>query len=81
MSVKTPETPKQTLEVLSISEVPAVEPNRLGQYDTLVTYRVDPLHIFSVRIPGSNLTETQIKNAVIADYKKKKPLLGMKIEV
>ncbi len=72
---------KQTVEVLSVSEVPAIEPNRLGQFDTLVTYRVDPLHIFSFRIPQTNLTAQQIAQAVKQDYAKRKNIIGLKVEV
>ncbi|MEM3844060.1 hypothetical protein [Metallosphaera sp.] len=72
---------KQTVEVLSVSEVPAIEPNRLGQMDTLITYRVDPLHIFSFRVPQTNMTAQQIAAAVKADYAKRKGIVGMQVEV
>ncbi len=72
---------KKVLEIISLAEVPAINPQRLGQYDTLVTYRVDPLHIFTVRCEGSNLNKQQIAQCVKADYDRKGSLVGMKIEV
>ncbi|MEM0241247.1 MAG: hypothetical protein QXP29_07290 [Candidatus Nezhaarchaeales archaeon] len=76
-----PQNNKQTVEVISVSEVPAVEPNRLGKFDTLITYRVDPLHIFSFRVPETNLTPQQIAQYVKQDYQKRKGIVGLKVEV
>ena len=72
---------KQTVEVLSVSEVPAIEPNRLGQMDTQITYRVDPLHVFTFRVPQVNMTAQQVAQAVKQDYAKRKGIIGLKVEV
>jgi len=72
---------KKTVEVLGVAEVPAIEPSRLGQFDTQITYRVDPLHVFTFRVPQTNLNAQQIADYVKKDYAKRKGIVGMQVEV
>ena len=67
MSVANPPAAPQAVnevEIIDVRPVPSTDPQRLGQMDTLVTYRVDQFRVYVVRIPKENPTEEEIKAAI-----------------
>jgi hypothetical protein len=69
------------VEIVSTVDIPSQDPKRIGKFDVLVTYRVDMLHTFSVRIPKEEATTTKIEEAIRNDYAKRKELIGRKVKV
>lgn len=70
-----------TAQVISVLDVPSAEPNRLGKMDALVTYRIDPLNSFTIRIPAEGLTPEKIDTAVRADWNQRKQLLNRTVKL
>ena len=68
-------------KILSVIDVPATDPNRMGKLDARITYQVDPLHIFAVQVPAENLTPEIEDAAVRADYAKRSKLINRSIKL
>jgi len=75
--MSTPVAPREA-EIVSVLDIPSPDPTRLGKTDVMVTYRVDPLHSFTIRIPKEEATTVKIKAAVQADWNTRKELIGAK---
>lgn len=77
------ETPKPEREVtiLAMNDVPAIEPERAGKFDVLVTYRVGQYQSGTVRIPKEEFNEEKLKEAIRADIEKRFKYVGMKLKV
>jgi hypothetical protein len=65
-----------TATVISVLDVPSSDPNRMGKMDALVTYRIDPLHSFTIRLPAEGLTPDKIDAAIRSDYAVRKLLIN-----
>jgi hypothetical protein len=76
----TPE-PAHVAEVISVLDIPSSDPMRLGQMDSMVTYRIDPLHTFSIRLQKTRPSKADIETAVRADWALRKDTLGMKVQL
>jgi len=75
--MSTPATPREA-EIVSVLDIPSPDATRLGKTDVMVTYRVDPLHSFTIRVPKEEATTAKIKAAVQADWNTRKELIGAK---
>lgn len=74
--------PQQTtLTVISTMDVPSTDPARLGKMDALVTYRADPLHSFTIRIPADGLTPPILDAAIKSDWAARKVYINRQIVV
>jgi len=71
--------PKQEVEIVDIRKVPSVEPDRLGKFDYLVTYRIDPTHVYVIRIPEEKFNEEALKEAIKKDIEERTRWIGKKI--
>jgi len=72
-------SPKQEVEIVDIRKVPSVEPDRLGKFDYLVTYRIDPTHVYVIRIPEEKFNEEALKEAIKKDIEERTRWIGKKI--
>jgi len=54
-------------KVLDIRKLPSPDASRVGHLDHLVTYQLDPLRTYFVRIPKDVLEEKDIVDAVTAE--------------
>lgn len=72
-----------TVQVLRVHILPTSDAKRAGQQDTVVAYQVDgdPLKTRIVSVPGGNLSEQQLQQAVKADVDKINKLEGLKFNV
>jgi len=66
-------------EIVSVLDIPSPEATRMGKMDVMVTYRVDPLHSFTIRIPKEEATKERIRAAIQADWNTRKEMIGAKI--
>jgi hypothetical protein len=71
--------PRREAEIVSVLDVPSPDPMRLGKWDVMVTYRIDPLHSFSIRIPKEKSSKADIEAAVRADWATRKEVIGARI--
>jgi hypothetical protein len=77
---ETPPIARQA-EIVSVLDIPSPEPTRLGKSDVMVTYRVDPLHSFTIRMPKEDSTPAKIKAAIQADWNTRKEIIGAKFSL
>ena len=73
--------PAHVAAVISVLDIPSPDPMRLGQMDAMITYRVDPLHTFTIRIQKSKPSKADIEAAVRADWAIRKETIGMKVQL
>ena len=66
---------------MGIYEIPATSPERLGQTDTLVVYKVGNNATLQVKIPKANPTTAEVDAAIRADWAKKSALMGREVEI
>lgn len=76
-----PASPEREVEILATVDVPAISPDRTGQIDVLVTYRVGPYQSGMIRVPKEDYTEAKIKAAIRKDVETKAKYVGMKFKV
>ena len=76
-----PASPEREVEILATVDVPAISPDRMGQIDVLVTYRVGPYQSGMIRVPKEDYTEAKIKAAIKKDVETKAKYVGMKFKV
>lgn len=76
-----PASPEREVEILATVDVPAISPDRVGQIDVLVTYRVGPYQSGMIRVPKEDYTEAKIKTAIKKDVETKAKYVGMKFKV
>jgi len=79
---------KQEVTIIDIRDVPATEPGRIGRLDTLVTYQIDPAHVYIIRIPKEELAEKTeeeqleiIRAAIKKDVEFRTRWLGRRIAI
>ena len=49
------EKKKYTIKIVNVVDVPALEPDRIGKYDVLVTYQLDTEYTYTIKIPKEDL--------------------------
>jgi len=69
------------IEILSVQQFPATDPKRLGQFDSLVVYRVAGGRTNSVTIGKTPVTAPEIEKAIVEQQKSLAPLIGHKFEI
>jgi len=47
--------PEKKIKIVNVVDVPALEPDRIGKYDVLVTYQIDTEHTYTIKIPKEEL--------------------------
>lgn len=68
-------------KVLDVRRIPSAEPGRVGRFDWLVTYELDPLHVQMVTVPQDSLTEQAIADAVRKDLEAIARFVGKSMQV
>ena len=67
--------------VFDIRRVPSAEPTRVGKYDTLVMYELDPMRRYIVRIPEEEFTDERMIRAVKEDMAERAKYAGREYEI
>jgi len=71
--------PPQRVRVLDVRDVPSTEPGRIGKIDVLVTYQLDPTHIYMVRIPKDEFTDEKVREVIRRDVEEKSQWVGKEL--
>jgi len=71
--------PRREADIISVLDIPSPDPTRLGKMDVMVTYRVDPMHSFTIRLPKENSSKAEIEAAIRKDWATRKEVIGAKI--
>lgn len=69
------------VEIIDIRTVPSTEPERAGKMDTLVTYQLDPQHVYMLRIQKEEASSEEIQEAVRDDFRGKQGVIGTSVSV
>jgi hypothetical protein len=68
-------------KVFDIRKVPSADPARIGKYDQLVMYELDPMRRYIVRIPEEEFTEQKMIEAIKADMAERAQFAGKEYEI
>lgn len=70
-----------TVKIRDIRELPAGEPTRVGLFNKIVMYEVDPTHVHFVQLPAETFTKAKLTEAIQKDMKARNELLGSDLVV
>ena len=68
-------------KVSDVRRVPSADPDRLGKFDQLVMYELDPMRRYIVRIPEEEFNEDRMKHAVKEDIAERERYAGKEYEI
>lgn len=68
-------------KIFDVRSVPSAEPQRVGKYDKLVMYELDPMRRYIVKIPEEDFTEEKMLEAVKADMADRAQYTGKEYEL
>lgn len=68
-------------KIFDIRKVPSAEPERVGKFDQLVMYELDPMRRYIVRIPEEDFTEDRMIQAIKADIAERAKFAGKEYEL
>ena len=68
-------------KVFDVRRVPSAEPDRIGKYDQLVMYELDPMRRYIIRIPEEEFSEDRMKLAVKEDIAQREQYTGKEYEI
>lgn len=69
------------VKILDERSIPSGDPERVGRFDTLVTYQIDPLRTYVVVIPKEKFSDEAMKEAIQKDMAAREKIVGREIEV
>jgi len=69
------------VEIISVQQFPATDPKRLGQFDSLVIYKVAGGRTNSVTVPKTGVNAKEIEAAIAEQQKSIAPLIGHKFDL
>ncbi|GAJ02246.1 unnamed protein product, partial [marine sediment metagenome] len=68
-------------KIFDIRKVPSAEPARVGKYDQLVMYELDPMRRYIVRIPEEEFTEDLMIQKIKEDMEERGKFTGREFEI
>lgn len=68
-------------KIFDVRRVPSAEPDRIGKYDQLVMYELDPMRRYIVRVPEEAFTEERMIEAIKEDMAQRSKYTGKEFEI
>lgn len=68
-------------KIFDVRKVPSAEPARVGKYDQLIMYELDPMRRYIVRIPEEEFTEDRMIQAIKDDITERAKFTGKEYEI
>ena len=68
-------------KIFDVRRVPSAEPDRIGKYDQLVMYELDPMRRYIIRVPEEEFSEDRMKQAVKEDIAQREQYTGKEYEI
>jgi len=68
-------------KIFDVRRVPSAEPARVGKWDKLVMYELDPMRRYIVSLPEEDFTEEKMIQAVKADMADRAQYTGKEYEL
>lgn len=75
------EEKKLKVKILDMREVPSGEPERIGKYDYIITYQIDPLRTFIVTVPKEEYSEEKLREAIRKAEEERGKWVGRELEI
>ena len=69
------------VKIMDTRKIPSGRPARVGKFDVIVTYQIDPMHTFIVTVPEEEATEDNIKKAIKKDMDERGKWGGRELEI
>ena len=63
--------PPAKFTVLDVRDLPSPNPERIGKWDKLVVYELDPTHRYTLRVPAESFDKEALVAAVKADIQER----------
>lgn len=70
-----------TATLISKTDVPSQDPNRAGKMDAFITYSIDPLHRYTIKVPAEGLTADKVDALIRQDWQQQKLLFNRQIKL
>ena len=74
-----PDTPTK-FTVIDVRDLPSADTARMGKWDKIVVYEIDPEHRYSVSVPAETFTEDTLRAAVKADMEDRTKWVGKTLQ-
>ena len=68
-------------KIFDVRSVPSAEPGRVGKYDKLVMYELDPMRRYIIRMAEEDFIEEKMIQAVKADMAERAQYTGKEYEI
>lgn len=68
-------------KIFDIRKIPSGDPARIGKYDHLVMYELDPMKRYIVKIPEEEFSEERMISAIREDMTERAKFTGKEFEV
>lgn len=63
-------------KVIDVRDLPSADPARMGKWDKIIVYEIDPEHRYSVAVPAETFSEDTLRAAVKADMQGRTKWVG-----
>ena len=67
--------------VFDVRKVPSAEPERIGKFDQLVMYELDPMRRYIIRIPAEEFSEERMKEEIKKDMAEREAFTAKEYEI
>jgi len=71
----------EAVKIVDVRDVPALDPERLGKIDVMVTYEVEPMRVYMVRIPKEEFDEERLRREIKRDIQARAKWIGRKLKL
>ncbi len=68
-------------KVIDVRDLPSADPVRMGKWDKIVIYEIDPEHRYSVSIPAETFSDDTLRAAVKADMEARTKWVGKSFQL
>jgi len=68
-------------KVIDVQQLPSPDPRRMGKWDKVIVYELDPLRRYSVLVPAETFSEETLRAAVKADLETRAQWLNKKFQL
>ena len=69
------------VKIIDTRKIPSGKPDRVGEFDVIVTYEIDPMHTFIITVPEEEATEDNIKKAIKKDMDERGKWVGRELDI
>lgn len=76
-----PPEAKQKVRIIHITDMPSGDPTRVGMLDRYITYQLDAMRTYILKVPKETYREADLPSLIKKDLEEKERLVGKELEV